>query len=96
MWGIHIIDTFYIWDITKNASLVSTGKVCVDDFSDERTAVLIDFSCCVKAFCFLRLCGVPKPKCDDDSENADGAVNPGLYGAASLLDLEHILSLAFH
>ena len=96
MWGIHIIDTFYIWNITINASLVSTGKVCVNDFSDERTAVLIDFSCCEKAFCFLRLCGVPKPKCDDDSENADGAVNPGLYGAASLLDLEHILSLAFH
>ena len=93
---MHIINAFYIWDVPIDASLVSASKVCVNDFSDERTAILIDFSCCVKAFCFLWLCGVPKPKCDDDSENADSAVNPGLYGAASLLNLEHDLILAFH
>ena len=75
---MHIINAFYIRDVAVDAALVSSSKVGVNDFSDECAAVLVDYGCCEKAFCFLGFYCVSEPKSANNSENADGTVNPGL------------------
>ena len=75
---MHIINAFYFRDVTKNAALVSSCKVCVNDFSNECAAIPVDYGCCENTCCLLGFYCVSEPKSANNSKNADGTVNPGL------------------